>query len=73
MGATAPPTVLGLDPEIRTDPLRSVKVVGGVGAETGCTSTRTVDVSVSWNCWMASCPLVPVSYTHLTLPTKRIV
>jgi len=26
MGATAPPTVLGLDPEIRTDPLRSVKV-----------------------------------------------
>ena len=28
-GNCPPPTVLGLDPEIRTDPLRSVKVVGG--------------------------------------------
>jgi len=38
-----PPTVLGLDPDIRANPLRSVKAVGWrVGAKTGYASTGTV-------------------------------
>jgi len=42
-----PPTVLGLDPEIRANPLRNVKVVEGVGTNRGCASTGTVGVFVS--------------------------
>ena len=42
------------------------------GLRTGRASTQLLE-SVTVEAYGASMPINPVSYTHLTLPTKRIV
>ena len=43
--------------------LRPCEECGAVGVESG----------IPWDCYRGALTLRPVSYTHLTLPTKRIV